>query len=201
MKTNVVLLKGFVACIILSSSYDCVVGMDNDCKRLELIIEKNNIKSSNNSRYFASNNNKICNNEYRNINQSSNLEEKINKNSNTNNKMTYNKETMWFDYQRLLEKIEGTLSSKETIEHTDFETNTLARNAIFGCDCINYNMLSCIKDGDKCSLYNILLNMKNFLHNEFEKNEFHFLSYEQFDIMQLNYDCISNILNNNWYKK
>ena len=118
-------------------------------------------------------------------------------NNDIKEKVEYDDKTMWFNYPKLLEKIKLGFDYDKIIEHTDFETNIFARDVLFRSHCNYKDILGLILEGNKFALNDLLCNIKTFLHNEFERNEFRLLTYEQLDIIQLNYDYINNIVNNN----
>ena len=118
-------------------------------------------------------------------------------NNDIKEKVEYDDKTMWFNYPKLLEKIKLGFDYDKAIEHTDFENNIFARDVLFRSHCNYKDILGLILEGNKFALKDLLCNIKTFLHNEFDRNEFRLLTYEQLDIIQLNYDYINNIVNNN----
>ncbi len=186
MRANIGFVRSFMVVIMLSSSYNYVVGMnmnqdsiDSDCSTSSVI--NNNSSTANDS----------C----------TNLKKK-NINDNNCKEITYNPDIMWFDYPALFEQrrkfvLHNFLGNvkqydKCKIKHINLRSPSLAKDAIINGG-VDINTIDSALNGDYSSLTNILENIRKYMRS-FRCDSNDYSMNNNSNILQYNYRCLLAIV-------
>ncbi len=126
-----------------------------------------------------------------------------NMDNNKEKKVPYDPNIMWFDYQALYDKTKSIVLEENTnikVEHTDFETNTLART-VLGIENKNCLVIVDTLSGVDAAQMSLLSKMCKYLDNNYMSNVNNDCntatkqySGKNFYIVHYNYICLLAII-------
>ena len=132
-----------------------------------------------------------------------NMDNTNNMDNNKEKKVPYDPNIMWFDYQALFDKTKSIVLEENTnikVEHTDFETNTLART-VLGIENKNCLVIVDTLSGVDAAQMSLLSKMCKYLDNNYMSNVNNDCntatkqySGKNFYIVHFNYICLLAII-------